>query len=241
MHLAAAASAGESKERTCYIRNSASGHDGINRHLLLMLKTFFPFCWKLLLCRTRDASLWLHCRGNKKFCVLKELCSPRWMLPSRPPLLQCESDRVWLVISCWPWRQGGEGLSESQSAACGMSIQERSQEAFEGRHWVWYLLGGPKSLRFFLHLISTIVELGFFSFSLMIFSAPDFQEGKNKGIADGTFLMWGSDFWVCLEFITWNADKVYQISQAAGEKTAGRLKYFFVAFSYVDSVSVLAD
>lgn len=84
------------------------------------------------------------------------------MLPSRLPLLQCEWDWVCLVISCWPWRQGGEGLLESQSAACGMSIQERSQEACEGKYWVWYLLGGPVSLRFFLHLISTIIGCGFF-------------------------------------------------------------------------------
>lgn len=168
--------------------------------------------------------------------------------------------RSGLVIRRWPWRQGGEALPESQAAACGMALQERNQEAFEGKYWVWYLLGGPISLRFFLHLISTIMG-GAGSGSIIIFfsnlrivmnilasffqplplSAPDFQEEKNKGTADGTFLMWGTDFWVCLEFITQNAGKVYQISQASGEKTAGRWRYFFVPFSYLDCVSVLAD
>lgn len=60
------------------------------------------------------------------------MCSARWsgclMLPFRLTLLKCESDQVWLVI--WPRRQGAEGFSESQSAACGTSVQERSQEAF---------------------------------------------------------------------------------------------------------------
>lgn len=44
-------------------------------------------------------------------------------------------------------------------------------------------------------------------------SAPDFQEEKNKGTADGTLLMY-----LIFEF-AWNADKGYQISQASGKKT----------------------
>lgn len=65
---------------------------------------------------------------------------------------------------------------------------------------------GPTSLGFFLHHISTMT---FFSFSIIVFSsnlrivmkilisffqplplsAPDFQEGKNKGTADWMFLI----------------------------------------------------
>lgn len=65
---------------------------------------------------------------------------------------------------------------------------------------------GPTSLGFFLHLISTMI---FFFFSIIIFSshlrlvmkilvsffqlltlsAPEFHEGKNKGTADGMFLI----------------------------------------------------
>lgn len=67
--------------------------------MMEVLKAFFSFSWKCLLCRMRDASLQLlvsfghagqkpciymhlHSRGNKQFCIdtINVLCQVKWLL-----------------------------------------------------------------------------------------------------------------------------------------------------------------
>lgn len=169
------------------------------------------------------------------------MCSARWsgclMLPFRLTLLKCESDQVWLVI--WPRRQGAEGFSESQSAACGTSVQERSQEAFGVLSLE--LTGWPTKFEIFLapYFHCHLLFFFFFSFSIRIFFS-------NLGNFTWSFVSFFSVFaplcfylsgrdkqknhwwdilylgiWflsLLLEFIIFNADKVYQIPHHLGRK-----------------------